>query len=479
MKSTRRAARASGFLASSLAIVSVCRFLRNVVLARMLLPEDFGIGATFTLSLTFFELLTELGPAKQLIQARHGARAAWMGVAHLVLAARGVLIAAILFLASGTIAGWFGVPDARSAFQFLALAPLMRGFEHCDVCRFQRHLRFSQLAWVEAAPAVLSLLLAPLAATVYPDYRAFLAVTLVWAFARLIVSHVVASRPYRLRYQPEVLRRFLSFGWPLLGNSLLLFLILHGERLLVATRFDLATLGAYSVALGLGFAPTMMFAKLHSSVALPVFSRSRVDRAAFRRAVAGSSQIVCLVAGLVAIAFVVAGSWLVGACYGKAYLVSQQVIPWIGLMCAMRVVRCTPSMMSIALGDTQIPLLSNIARVTFFGVGALFVSMGNDVAWVPASGFLGELMAYLVSLMLLRKRHHAPVGESLGCLLRVASVVAIVVGAKASGVVSSVPDPALAAIGGVALFGFAMLQWETLRTAIQSVLFQRKGLPST
>lgn len=464
-------------MATSLLVVSLCRFARNVVLARMLLPADFGVGATFTLTLTFLELITELGPAKQLIQAREGARPSWQGVAHTILAIRGALIALAIFLSAGPLSGWLGVPEAVNAFRCLALAPLMRGFEHLDFCRFQRGLRLAPLSLVEAAPAIAGLIAAPLAALAFGDYRAFLVVTLISAGGRVLVTHLVAKRPYRMAAERAVLGRFVSFGWPLVGNSLLLFLILHGERVLVASWFDLATLGAYSVALALAFTPAMMLARLHGSIALPIFSRSKTDPAAFRQTVASSSQVMCLAGGLLAVAFVMAGSWLIAVCYSEKYLIAQQVVPWIGLLCAVRVVRTTPAMMAIALGDTKIALYSNLARAASFGVAVVLLSRGADVVWAPLCGFGGELGAYLASLALLKARHAAPVEESLRCFLGAAAVVALLTAVASGGGGLDADSPVAATVAAVALCVFAIASGGQLREICRSLIARSGRAP--
>lgn len=475
MKTIRRAANASGTMAASMMVVTVCRFVRNLILARLLLPEDFGVGATFTLTLTFLELLTELGPAKQLVQAKEGALASWQGVAHSILVVRGLLMGGVILACAPWIASGLGVPEATSAFRLLALAPLLKGFEHLDYCRFQRDLLLGRLALVEAAPVLVSLAIAPLAAIWLGDYRAFLVVTLVSVIGRVVLSHVVATRPYALRADRGPLQRFVNFGWPLIGNSLILFFVLHGERVLVASCFDLATLGAYSVALTIGFMPAMMLARLHGSVALPVFSRTREDAVEFRKAVASSAQLVCLAAGLMAIVFLTAGSWLVGTLYGEKYLITQQVIPWIGLMCAARVVRCTPSMMAIALGDTRIPLYSNVARLAGFAAAAGLLVSGFDVAWAAICGFAGELTAYGLSLALLKLRHDAPVDESLRCVLGVTIAVgAVAILANYAQPALQAGSPLIAAVAAATFIGLALSCWPNLRAMLRVVLDSRR-----
>ncbi|MGI9457224.1 MAG: oligosaccharide flippase family protein [Aeoliella sp.] len=477
MSMLRQATASSGLMALSLATVSCCRFLRNFILARMLLTSDFGIGATFSLTLTFLELITEMSPAKQLIQAKEGNQSVWQGVAHLIIIARGILISAALFLAAGPIAHALNVPDAIFAFQYLAIVPLLRGFVHCDVFRFQRELRLGRLSAVEAVPELVSLACAPICAWWFGNYLAFLVLVLLSAALRTILSHFVAVRPYRIAWDRSVILRFLSFGWPLMGNGLLIFLVMHGERVLVAMNMSLSTLGAYSVALGLAFTPATLLAKLHGSVALPVFSKTKEDAAKFRRSFFSSAQIMCMAAGMLAILFLIAGAWLVGTLYGERYLIASQVIPWIGLLCAMRIVRTTPSQAAIAVGDTKIALISNLSRLVSFGAAAWLLTNGFDIAWVPACGFLGELSAYLISISLLKWRHQLPVEVHLGCFATVAAAVAGVwMSARVGIEMAVIPDPLAAAIGLVAFVVLAMARWKELRSLFQMLVSTRRGV---
>lgn len=50
----------------------VCSFARNIILARILMREDFGVGATFSMTIAFLEMMSNLGQKKQIIQNNRG-----------------------------------------------------------------------------------------------------------------------------------------------------------------------------------------------------------------------------------------------------------------------------------------------------------------------------------------------------------------------------------------------------------------------
>jgi len=191
---------ATTLMAAAQMINVVCRFARNVILARLLVPADFGVGATFAITLSFWEMISELGPRKQLVQAPEGGSAAWQGNAQLLFAIRGLMLSIILFILAPTIAGYFDVPGATASFRWLAVVPLIRGFIHCDVFRYQRDLQLGRLASYQAIPTIVGVLTAPIFAIAFGNYRAFLGVILIESLLATVLTHLVAQRAYhRLR----------------------------------------------------------------------------------------------------------------------------------------------------------------------------------------------------------------------------------------------------------------------------------------
>lgn len=441
-----------------------CRFLRNVILARLLVPADFGVGATFAITLSFWEMITELGPRKQLVQATEGGSNEWQGNAQLLFAVRGLILSSILFLLAPSIASYFEVPGAMTAFRWLAIVPLIRGFIHCDVFRYQRDLQLGRLASYQAIPTIVGVISAPVFALAFRNYQAFLAVILTESILGTALSHLLAQRKYQWQFDSSIVRQFIGFGWPLIGNGLLMFSVMHGDRFLIASYFDLDVLGAFSVVFMLSLTPTMALANLHGSVALPLLSRSREDKEQLHNYCWKSAQVMCLLAGLLATLFITAGPWLVTTIYGDRYLLAAAAIPWIGLMCAARLARTTASMTAVAHGETKIPLISNLARATSFLVAWFLASSGFGITTIPICGFVGELVAYSISVMLIGRRCELRTRVFYGPLCMVAVFVACAwLMTHFQLPVPGVAPPLIAALWLLALLAYCGTIWPTLR----------------
>ena len=118
------------------ALGQVLSFVRNVIVARLLGPDDFGIAATFALTVSLLEMISDLGTDKLIILAADGDNPRLQASAQLWQFAREAVGALLILALAWPLAALFGVPQARWAFYWLALVPLLRGLLHLDIKRF-------------------------------------------------------------------------------------------------------------------------------------------------------------------------------------------------------------------------------------------------------------------------------------------------------------------------------------------------------
>src|SRR5437879_4452814 len=147
-------------LGANQVFVQACSFLRNVIVARVISPENFGIAATFAMTFYFLEMISNLASEALLIQADDGNDPNFQSATHLLQAGRGLTNALLIFLLAGPISHMFGVPHARWAFQCVAFAPLVKGFSHTDLFRLQREMKFGPAISVDVVTNLLTTLVA-------------------------------------------------------------------------------------------------------------------------------------------------------------------------------------------------------------------------------------------------------------------------------------------------------------------------------
>jgi O-antigen/teichoic acid export membrane protein len=407
-------------LGSGQVIVQLCSFVRNLIVARMISVSDYGIAAAFAMTFYLIEMLSSLALDRLLIQSPDGDEPRLQQTAQFIQAIRGLSNGAILFLLGGLAARLFGIPQAAWSFRALALLPILRGFSHFDSVRMQRGLRFGPSITVDIGSNLLVTLLAWPIVVWLRDYRAMLVILVLQSAAALIGSYAVAERRYGWAFERDYARRVFTFSWPLLINGLLLFVILQGDRFVIGSsrqvfsgaRYTLADLGQYSLAFSLVMAPAMFVGNIASSLFLPVLSKFQSIPAQFERGYQRVFSLLCLVAVLIVIPFMLAGPKLIVWIYGAKYTASGVVVGWIAVMWGLRVVRWAPTIASLAHADTKAPMTSNLIRCLSL-VGCIFAAAtGKGVVWIAISGLGGELLALPWIMLRVRNRLRLPLHAS-------------------------------------------------------------------
>src|SRR5262245_40383824 len=108
-------------LSANQALVQGCSFLRNVIIARLVSPEDFGIAATFAITYYLLDMASNIGVATHVIQAENGEDPRFQNTAQLLCFTRGLINGLIIFALAVPLSSLFGIPQAKWAFGVLAL----------------------------------------------------------------------------------------------------------------------------------------------------------------------------------------------------------------------------------------------------------------------------------------------------------------------------------------------------------------------
>lgn len=407
--SNRKRLISSGTLLASSQIVTQClRFARNVILARILSPADFGVAATFWITTGFLATISQLGFEQMLIRDKDGDVERVGATGQSLLALRGILIGAVIFLLAGPIMLLFGSPEASEAFRWIALSSVLGGLVHRDTIRLQRHMRFGPSIIAQLGPDLIVTMLAWPIAVWLKDYRAFVVFALLQSLLAIVASHLVAERSFRFGWDRTVVLKYLRFGWPLLLNSLLMFLVMQGDRMVLAQSYSKAELGLYSVAVGLAMTPGGMLMGLGAQLMLPTLAKSQGDRVQFNKYYQMYTIGLGAMAAAMGILFILTGPALISLIYGAKYDAAGSVIGWLGVMQCIRLMRVAPTTAALALGDSKNSLFANVVRQSGLGLALLASVFSMPMIWIAASGVVGEILSVAMSVAWTRRTHGLP-----------------------------------------------------------------------
>jgi O-antigen/teichoic acid export membrane protein len=385
--------RQGAMLFSGFAVAQICSFARNAIVGYWLSKGDFGVAATITIALQMLETLSDLGADRLLVQASDGEDPRLMAAAHATLLVRGVFTSALLFLAARPIVDFFGIPDAKTAFQIAALVPMIKALMHLDSRRQQRGLQNRNFLLIEVVPQAVGLLATLPIVYMTRSYHAVVWLAILQALLSVAASHALAKRPYVLGLESEFVKRLIQFGWPIWLSAFPLVIVYQGDRIIVGRLLGMDALAGYSAAFMVAMVPGLLAAKVGHALMLPLLSAQRENKERFYQHYIMMCEGVSVAAAAYLVGFIVAGGTILPLAFGQNYTGLGNVIAWLAAMWALRMVQAVPGMALMALGETRPLLIAGIIRASALLPAWLAVKMGLGLEGVAAAGVIGEILS--------------------------------------------------------------------------------------
>jgi O-antigen/teichoic acid export membrane protein len=256
---------------------------RTAILARLLLPHQFGIYGIATLILAFVEILTETGINAFLIQEEESLKK-YLNTAWVVSIARGVITFLLIFFLSHFIAKFFNNPDAFSILRIISFVALIRGFINPARVSFQKDLELNKDFWFNS-----SILTVETLVVVFLSWQNPVASSLAWGLIASAILEVIFSfvfiKPWpKFSIQFPQLKRIVNKGKWLTSAGIFNYLASQGDDIVVGKLLAPAYLGLYQMAYKLSTLPVSEIGDTVGKVSFPVYVKIQGDKERLKKA---------------------------------------------------------------------------------------------------------------------------------------------------------------------------------------------------
>jgi len=379
---------------SSSAGLQAVSFVINVILARILLPADFGAVAIVLGITGILQTFAELGTSVALVQRKDISKSVIDSAFSSTFAVT-VIIVGFLWLSSGYIADFFALSVINGMIKIAAVAYFFRGLFAIYHCILLREMRYKEISFIDFCGYFVYGSVSVICAI--KGYGPFSMVwgQLFWTIALLMMGI------WRTKYFPKSLGRFseikelLSFGIWVSAGRVLRNSAGKLDNFIIGKLLGAAPLGAYSIAQRTVMVLPRAFSSVIDQVMLPIYSQWQDDLPRLER---GYWQVLSYSSLLMIIPvflMVILAEPLVSIVFGAKWL---SVIPLIKIISVFSLVRImgdgvTDSVV-FAVGQPQMITIMNVFRVFVMPV-CLFIGSAwgvSGVAWgLAVSGIVGRL----------------------------------------------------------------------------------------
>lgn len=402
-------------------------FVSTMILARLLVPEDFGIIAMAAIIIGMADVLLDMGVNITLIQNRNATRedydAAW--TLRLIQSA----LAALLALAAAEPAAeYFRDPRVLNVIQALALLLLLAGFENIGIVSFQKNMEFGREARYLLIKRLVGATLSIVMAWLLQSYWALVIGALGGRAIGVGLSYVM--HPMRPHLSFIRMRPMLSFStWNLL-RGIAGFLSDKLHRFVVGGRESTAVMGAYSLGGDIAAMPSTELLAPLSRVLFPLFVKLKHDLVQLKKAFLLALGVQALVGIPAATGLVMVSSELVLALLGEKWGAAIPFIQILGVGNILVAIGASGGYMLLALGRAKVTASTAWLSVLLF---AALVTLAIPEEGAMAIAMLRLAVASFVTLLFLylvkRELRTLRVLEMLGSVWRpcLASAIMVVV----------------------------------------------------
>lgn len=286
---------------------AILQLLVLAILARLLMPADFGVVSAGMVVIGFSSIFSQLGLGPALVQ-RPTLEPKHVQAAFTASVFFGLLVGAVIWLAAPVAAAFFRIGAVEPVLRALAWTFPLKGIAVVSESLLQRDLKFQWLANREVASyglgyGLVGIVLAGTGAGVWALVGANM------AQAALNTGLLVIARPpsVRLRIDRSALRELAVFGGGFTAAKVANHFALQGDNLVVGRWLGPAALGIYGRAYHLMAMPAALFGDVLDTVLFPAMAKLQGETqrlaTAYRR---GVSLVALVVLPASALLFVLA-----------------------------------------------------------------------------------------------------------------------------------------------------------------------------
>jgi O-antigen/teichoic acid export membrane protein len=382
----------------------------TLILARLLVPADFGLIAMAMSFVALLELLWSFSFDSALIQKRDADRSLY-DTAWTLNACLGLSIATGLVLLAHPVA-WF-YEDQRLApiLYYLAFGTLLQGIENIGVVAFRKELRFGMEFGYQVAKKIVGFCVTIPVAFALQSYWALIIGILAGRAFTVLLSYV--AHPYRPRFSLAARNELLHFSKWLFFNNLLFVLQMRSQDFVIGKVAGPAGLGLYTVAHEISTLPTSELVAPVNRAVFPGFAKLAADIDALRSGylnVFGLTALLVIPAGL---GIAATASLLVPTVLGAKWMDAVPIIQVLALYGALAALSSMFQPTFLALGRTQVLFNLTVANLILFIPSVIYGAINLGVmgaAWACLS---------VVSIMM-------PVSHVIACRALHLSIMSII-----------------------------------------------------
>ncbi len=252
--------------------VNIIGLLKLFILARLLVPNDFGMMGVAFLIIAILDTFSDTGLDMALVQMKDDIKE-YLNTVWSISIIRGLILYAILFIAAPYVAIFFKSPESTTIIRVVGIAILIRSFTNIGIIYFHKELEFKKHFICRFSATVVNFSVAVFAAFTLRSVWALVFGQLAECITGVVASYLLHHYKPRFNLDLNKAKELFGFGKWVFGSSVLIFLFTQGDDFFVGKLLGVTALGFYQMAYRISSMPTTEITRVISKVTYPAYSK--------------------------------------------------------------------------------------------------------------------------------------------------------------------------------------------------------------
>lgn len=325
--------------------------ISTIILARLLVPQDFGVVAMAMSVIAVLELMGAFSFDLALIQNANAGRdqydTAW--TFNLLFALASAFLLALLAL---PMADFYSESRLEFVMYWLALSMAIQGFENIGVVAFRKDMRFDKEFKFLFGKKIISFAVTVPLAFILHNYWALVIGTLTGRLAGTVLSFIVHE--YRPRFSLAARSELFHFSKWMVFNNFAQFLRYRSADFIIGRFGGPHGLGLFSVAFEISNLPTTELVAPINRAVFPGYAKMSHDISALREGYLNVAAVIALLSLPAAFGIAVIAPLLVPVFLGDKWLEAVPLIQVLAIFGALVAIQNNNGPALLALGKPQV-----------------------------------------------------------------------------------------------------------------------------
>lgn len=373
-------------------------FVIQIVLARILMPEDFASLALIVVFVNYAAIFVQAGLSTAIIQKQDLDETDVSTLLVLSLAVAAIFYV-ILFFAAPFIANYYNMPVLKSTLRVLGIILFFNAINSIQIALLQRNMQFKSLF-------IRSIIAVPVAGAIgigmaYAGFGiwALVAYNLANIFLMVIIIVLTSHLHIKLGFSWKRARKLYSFSGKILVSSLVSGLSDSVRTAVIGHRYSSSDLAYYDKAYTYSFYIVQTIGYSISSVMLPVLSREQDDHVKLKQTARTSIGISTFFMFPLLLGIIIAAEPLIITLLTDKW---APCIPYLILFCIMRLPECMITIdkqVYYALGKSGICLIYEVI-LCVLNMASLFLALYYGIIYIAlGAAVVGIISGIVVSVI--------------------------------------------------------------------------------